>query len=117
MWYAVDCYNHFDRLGFAATKEIGESASEFNQENPLLLRNKKGEFDQFELAHLGKRSGPYCVAAMSAVLVWTQRHLADNPLPDSALLAAANDGLIIWWMQNPDKALKWQKGHDNVKNH
>ena len=108
-WYSQSCYDHFDRLGFDAANEIAQVANDQNGKEPLLIRNKKGEFNQFELPYIGKKSGPYLVALMSAFLVWTQRQLVDNPLPDSPMLAAAHDGLKLWWLSYPEKAPKWER--------
>ena len=70
-FYAASLYPVFENLGEVAAKEIAMAAEEANLKYPCWMRNEKGKFPEFELPHLGKKSSVYCIAAMSAYLVWT----------------------------------------------
>jgi len=96
MFYAADIYGHFNGLTYQQCREASEAANNASIRYPLFSRDKKGRFPEFDIPHFGKRSSVYCGAIMSAWLVWCNRVLADNPLPSSALLSAANDGLTLW---------------------
>ena len=97
-FYAASCYPTFERLGFDAAKEAADAAGEANSQYPCWQRDKKGQFPEFDLPHFGKRSSVFCIAVLCAFLVWTQK-AAGNPLPDSPLLAAAEDGWKLWKME------------------
>lgn len=101
MWYSQSCYSIFDQIGYAASLEAAESASEFNQRKPLLMREKNGKFPETDIPHFGIRSGPFCVALLTAFLVWSQhQHNEDESgniyLPDSVFLVAAESGYRLW---------------------
>lgn len=100
-WYSQDCYSKFEQMGYDAAKEAADAASQFNQEHPLLMRDKHGKFPETDIPHFGVRSGPYAVALLSAFLVWAQ-HLSNEDdesnihLPDSMFLKAAESGYQLW---------------------
>ena len=96
-WYSQSFYNVIQSLGYDKAKEIAEAAGNFSLEYPLWMTDeKKGGFKQFDLPHIGEKSGPYLIAVQGAFLVWTQKQLTDNPMPDSPILKACEDGLRAW---------------------
>jgi hypothetical protein len=95
MFYSVSAYPVFERVGFDRSKEIVTQADQVLLENPL-SRNKKGEFDKFDIDEFGSVSVVFCAALVSAFLVWTQREAGIDYLPDSPFLSAANDGYNLY---------------------
>ena len=104
-FYSASLYPLFDNLGEVAAKEIAMAAEEANSRYPCWMRNAKGEFPEFELPHLGKKSSVFCIAAMSAYLAWTVLK-AGMELPDSPLLEAAQDGWQLWKMEKKVRCVK-----------
>ena len=102
MYYSMACYPVFARIGTEAAKEAADFCSERAMEWPLFERNKKGEFPQYDVPHFGKKSSVYCAAIMSAFLVWTQK-AAGNPLPDTDLLKAGEEGYMLWTAFKPNQ--------------
>lgn len=96
MFYSASCFSVFNRLTFEQCQEAAEAAGEAAQHDPLWMRNKKGEFDQYDIPHFGKRSSVYVMAIMSAWLVWIQKKIYGYQLPDSPLLAASVSGLALF---------------------
>ncbi len=103
-WYSVSAYNFISSNDFDVVKGVVDAAGEFNQREPLHLPRKNGSFAKTVLPILGEKSGPYCIALMGSFLVWTQRYLADNPLPDSPVLKACYDGLLFWRLDSAKNA-------------
>lgn len=99
MLYSVAIYDQLNRLTIGQSKEVVDAALEIGLFNPLLMRNKHGKFDEFELPHLGKKSSVYVVAVQAAYLIWNQRHMKNAYVPNSPLLRAADDGFRFWKMQ------------------
>jgi hypothetical protein len=96
MAYSTSAYQVFNRLTWEQCQEAVNACSQFSLEYPLHLRDKSGEFPKRDIPHFGERSSINCMAIMSAWLVWTQKVLWDNPLPESPLLGATKDGLALW---------------------
>jgi hypothetical protein len=109
-FYSAAIYPIFNRLTRAECQTAVDAALDANMREPCLARNKAGQFSEFDIPHFGRKSGPYCVALMSAWLVWNQKVLADNPLPDSPLLAAAADGLHLW--RSDQLAAYWREARN-----
>ncbi len=63
----------FDRTGEAAAREAVDFCQKWSFEEPLWLPNKKGQFSQKEIPHLGKRSSIFAIAVLAAFLVWSQK--------------------------------------------
>lgn len=95
-WYSQAFYGVINTLGFDKAKEIVDAGSAVTLEYPLWMPEKDGKFKEFELPYIGRKSGPYIIAAQSAFLVWTQKQLANNELPDSPIFKACLDGLESW---------------------
>jgi len=95
-WYSVSCYNFISSNDFDVVKSVVMAADEFSQHEPLHMPRKDGSYAKTVLPILGEKSGPYCLALTGSFLVWTQRQLADNELPDSSLLKVCDDGLKFW---------------------
>ena len=103
LWYSVGIYPVIERLGFEGFKPIAESADGALLLHPL-MRDKKGNFPEVELPEFGKKSIVFCTAVVSAFLVYSQRSVGIDELPNSPLLKAANDGYNLWKLENrPDE--------------
>lgn len=96
IFYSVSCFQIFNHLTYEQGQEAASAASEASQRNPLYLRNKKGNFDQYDIPHFGKRSSVYVMAILSAWIVWVQKKICGNPLPSSPLLEASGNGLVLF---------------------
>jgi hypothetical protein len=96
MFYSVDVYEHIRDMSWLQIQLIAQAASAILGEHAL-CRDKSGEFPKFDLpTYAEKKSLPYCLAVTSASVVWGQKHLADNELPNSTLLDAAYMGYQLW---------------------
>lgn len=101
VWYSQAFYPVFEQIGYDASLQAAQAASDFNNEEPLLMRGKGGEFASREIPHFGECTGPRCVALLAAFLVWAQ-HLGQGVgtiyLPDSVFLKAAEEGyqMLNW---------------------
>lgn len=95
-FYSLSCFQIFNHLTYEQGQEAAEAASEASQRNPLHLRNSKGNFDQYDIPHFGKRSSIYVTAILSAWLVWIEKKIYGNPLPSSSLLEASENGLVLF---------------------
>jgi hypothetical protein len=100
VWYSQTSYAIFDQVGYDQALEAAQAASDFNNVEPLLMRNKKGEFASREIPNFGERSGPFCVAMLAAFLVWSQHKGQGKEdgiyLPDSVFLKAAEEGYQMY---------------------
>lgn len=97
LWYTMSCLDKFEALGFELAKESADAALEFSLENPLLMRDKGGEFPSVNIPHFGEKSGPYCAVLMAVFLVWSQKKIG-NPIPSdsSKLLSYAEEAYNTW---------------------
>ncbi len=112
-WYVQDVYGRLGRLTDTEMRRVADAAGDAICTYPCWMRDEHGQFPEFDLPHLGKKSSVYVIAVAVAILVWEQCHLANNPLPDSPLLAVGLDGLKLW-RQLHDVAPAWQAGgHPN----
>jgi hypothetical protein len=103
MWYSVDVYDHIEHMGWDSIHELALSASEALQLHPL-HKDPDGTFPMIQLpSYANKKSIIYCCAIASSIIVWTQKHMNDNPLPGSTLLQSAYDGYRMWLLT---------RGHD-----
>lgn len=99
MLYAMDVYNHIRDMPWNDVMTLSKAADQVLLEHPL-VRDKNGEFPKFDLPTYNEpQSIVYCLALVSAVLVWSQKVLADNELPSSPFLDAANMGLKLWQLK------------------
>jgi len=106
-FYSASCYSVFNQLTIKQGQEAAEAAGEAAEHAPLWMPNKKGEFDQYEIPHFGKRSSVYVMAIMSAWIVWLHKKIYEQPyLPSSPLLAASQDGLALF---NEPLSEYWEK--------
>lgn len=98
VFYSMDCYPIFERIGYDESKRVAEAAQAFSLIEPLLMPNARGKFSQTELPHFGVRSAPYVAALMAAFIVWSQHEWFDQPyIPaGSMLLQAAEEGYQNW---------------------
>lgn len=103
-FYACSIYPVFEQIGYDQSLEAAQACSEFSLEYPLLMRETKGKnknkFPKRYIPYFGECTGPYCVALLSAFLVWSQ-HLTQGDhveLPGSAMLEAAQDGWDLYKM-------------------
>lgn len=96
LWYSASAYNFISSNDFEVVKSVVLAADEFSQHEPLHMRGKDGSFPKIILPILGEKSGPYCIALIGSFLVWTQKQLADNELPDSPVLRICNEALNFW---------------------
>ena len=92
MYYSAACYPIFDQIGDDKAKEAANFCSQKSQEYPLWMRNKKGKFPEYDVPHFGKRSSVFCIAVMSAYMIWQQRKAGITEFPASVFLDAANMG-------------------------
>jgi hypothetical protein len=95
-WYVQSVCDQLQRLSPGQARELAEAAGDACCSYPCWLRDEAGNFPEFELPHIGRRSSVYVIAVMVAYIVWVQCHLADNPLPDSPLLVIGRDALNTW---------------------
>src|SRR5579859_1967358 len=95
-WYVQDVYGHLGRLTETEMRQVADAAGEAICGYPCWMRDEHGQFPEFDLPHIGKKSSVYVIAVAVAILVWVQCHLTNNPLPDSPLLAVGLDGLKLW---------------------
>jgi len=96
MFFSMDVYSHIQAMSFDEIMAISKVADQALLEHPLEC-DKNGKFPMFDLpTYDEQKSLVYCLAYVSAVLVWTQKHLADNELPASPFLDAAYMGYKLW---------------------
>lgn len=95
-WYSIDCYDKFEGMGAEKAEEAAKAAGDISLENPLLMRNKKGDFDKFEIPHFGTISGPYCAILMASFLVWSQIRAGIREFPTSVLLESSSQAYTQW---------------------
>ena len=98
LYYAICCYEMFDELGDAAAREAADFCQAWSLEQPLWMRNKKGQFDKRVVPHLGAQSSVCAMAVIAAYLVWRQKQVG-NPIPDESLLQAADAGYTLYALQ------------------
>lgn len=98
LFYAMTAFDLFVGRSAEAMRQTVEAAGQISLENPLFQRNKKGEFDQFELPHIGQRSGPFIAVFMAAYLVYVQRmNGLEPPVGSSKLIDLVNSAFDLWW--------------------
>jgi len=93
--YSVAIYKRFSEVGDAAARQAAQAAGDWSLEYPLWMHDGKREFPKRELPHFGERSSIFAIAVQGAYLVWTQKQLG-NPLPDSCILKACEEGWNFW---------------------
>lgn len=89
LFYSLDFYPRLAQMTPNEISDLLTAAQNTVSEHPLGEVDKQGKPVQVQLGCLGLKTVGYAVAVISAYLVWTQKHLANNPLPDSPLLDAA----------------------------
>lgn len=97
MFYAMAAFGLFASRSAEAMRKTAEAAGQISLEHPLFQRNKKGEFDQFELPHIGQRSGPFIAVFMASYLVYAQ-HIngLQPPAGSSKLIDLADSAYTLW---------------------
>ncbi len=103
-WYSVSAYNFISSNDFDVVKGVVDAANEFSGREPLHMPRKDGSFTKTVLPILGEKSGPYVIALLGSYLVWTQKQLANNELPDSPVLKACMAGLNFWRLDTAKQA-------------
>lgn len=94
-FYSAACYPIFDQIGEDKAREAADFCSQKSQEYPLWMRDKKGKFPEYDVPHFDKRSSVFCIAIMSAYLIWRQRKAGITEYPSSTFLDAANMGYML----------------------
>src|ERR1017187_2199897 len=95
--YSVAFYRLFEQLGFEKAKEIGDAAGAISGEKELLHQSNTG--NTYPLPHCSKPQTPgQVLAAVACFVAWTQIK-AGNPLPNSKMLAAAQQGWLLYQME------------------
>jgi hypothetical protein len=95
-FYSMDVFEHIKDMTWLQIQDIAKVASQILGEHAI-CRDKSGEFPKFDLpTYPEKKSIVYCLAVTSASVVWSQKHLSDNELPNSTLLDAAYMGYQLW---------------------
>jgi hypothetical protein len=101
LFYSASIYLLLETLGEDQQRAAADVCTQASMREPLWTRRSDtGEFPQIEVPGFGRRSGPWCMAYMSAYLIWTQRKpdgsVDRKRLPVSPLLSAAADGYAIY---------------------
>lgn len=96
-WYSPAFYRLYERLGFASAKQVADAAGALSGEHALIHECNQGI--TYTLPHCdGPQTPGQVLAAVACFVAWTQIK-AGNPLPESRMLRAAEEGWLIYQME------------------